>query len=96
MTIKTAICKDSQGNHVPVQCKVWTNGQTTCLKKTRDQLAKDHPDLTFEAWVVNLADHNSLNLFFLSPNVMARRVWAFYEGCIQQVWLNRDLTIEAI
>jgi len=96
MTIKTAICKDSRGNIIPVHCKLWTNGQTTSLKNTKDQLAKDHPDLTFVNWVKDLNDTQSLNLYFLSPNVMARTIWVELNGAFQQVRLNRDLTIETI
>lgn len=89
MTIKTAICKDSRGNIVPVQCKVWSNGQTTCLRRTKDQLRKDHPNLTFEAWVRDLSDTNAINLAFLSPNVDRIKVWADYSGAIRQVWIDR-------
>lgn len=76
---RTAICMDANGNPVPVHCKLWTNWHgATNLQKTKERLAKDHPDLTFHGWVYDLDDHqdrNSLRLNFLSPNVVSRLTW---------------------
>lgn len=90
MTIKVAICKDSQGNAVPVQCKVWSNGQTTCLKITREQIRKDHPELTFDSWVLDLSDEQAKALPFLSPNVEFIRRWAITEKGIEYGKLYRN------
>lgn len=73
MTTRTAICRDTQGNEVPVQCKLWENWHgATNLANTEEQLRRDQPDLTFVAWV---QDRDSLPLYFLSPNVEFVKVW---------------------
>jgi hypothetical protein len=94
--IKTAICKDSQGNVVPVQCKVWSNGQTTCLKRTRQQLKENHPSLMFDSWVLDLSDEQAKALPFLSPNVEFVLRWAFTSNGIEYGKLHRDGYFETL
>ena len=81
MAVKTAICKNTFGEAVPVECRLWENWHgATYLSKTVEQLGKDHPDLTFDGWVYDLdseEDKNAIRMYFLSPNVTWREVWVF-------------------
>lgn len=74
MPNRTAICRSADGDLVPVHCRLWENWHgATDLEMTRRQLASEHPDLTFVAWVIE--DLSDLRGNFLSPNVMATRAW---------------------
>jgi len=95
--MKTAICKDLNGNFTPVFCKLWENWHgATSLCKTREQLERDHPDLTFVAWVTDLDDREALECHFLSPNVQSVIVWIEVDSAFTQIRLNRDLTTDFI
>jgi len=95
MTIKTAICKTSDGIEVPVHCKLWENWHgATNIQKTREQLAADHPDLTFDGWVYDLnsdGDLQSLRLAFLSPNVFAVTKWLSTELGFEKKRITREM-----
>lgn len=79
MPTRTAICLNADGHPVPVHCKLWENWHgATNLQKTKEQLAVDHPDLTFDGWVFDMGnpEHvDDLKLAFLSPNVVSITKW---------------------
>lgn len=95
MATRTAMCIDSAGNHVPVHCKLWENWHgATNLQKTKEQLATDHPDLTFDGWVYDLADAEdvqSLKLAFLSPNVVSITKWTRIHDEFTKGRITRDM-----
>lgn len=94
MTDRTAITRDAQGRIHAVQCRLWENWHgATDLGRTREQLAVDHPDLRFVAWVVE--DLDSLRGNFLSPNVWRVRVWRNTPQGLAEVWVTREEVLAA-
>lgn len=91
---RTAICKDRHGNLVPVHCKLFVNWHgATYLCRTKEQLERDHPELTFLGWVYDM--HNQEHLedikcAFLSPNVFQINRWVQTVNGFELILIERN------
>tara|TARA_R110002020_G_scaffold472390_1_gene700338 strand:+ start:2462 stop:2776 length:315 start_codon:yes stop_codon:yes gene_type:complete len=94
--VKTAILQHKNNeNAISVHTKVWASETgTKSLRQTKENLLKEYPDFTFDGWVYDLNDPehaSSLKMYFLSPNVQLKKIWAITDNGFEQIVIDRNL-----
>jgi len=94
MSTRTAICLDNNGDYHPIHCAIHVRDDgVKCLKTTQKLIEEEHPGFRFVSWAFDLNDsshRNTINLYFLSPNVRFKKLWVMEDSGIIERAVYRE------